>query len=115
MVVLTLPPPPPAVQMAVASTDTGHNNSGIDSKFGINNDESLIDFGYRAVHLTTVYSKKILEASLGPYPRACTQVVLIFASGTGLLRAGPEDVVLARMLVGRQTGAQGGPNVPGRL
>ena len=50
-------------QMAVASTDTGHNNSGLDSAFGINNDESLIDFGYRAVHLTTVYSKKVLEAS----------------------------------------------------
>lgn len=49
--------------MAVASTDTGHNNSGLDSAFGINNDESLIDFGYRAVHLTTVYSKKVLEAS----------------------------------------------------
>ncbi|TKA57941.1 hypothetical protein B0A53_00343 [Rhodotorula sp. CCFEE 5036] len=45
-------------QMAVASTDTGHNNSGLDSTFGINNPESLIDFGHRAVHLTTVYSKK---------------------------------------------------------
>lgn len=52
-------------QMAVASTDTGHNNSGLDSAFGINNDESLIDFGYRAVHLTTVYSKKVLEAYYG--------------------------------------------------
>ncbi|GAA5983068.1 hypothetical protein JCM10908_000144 [Rhodotorula pacifica] len=52
-------------QMAVASTDTGHNNSGLDSKFGINNDPSLIDFGYRAVHLTNVYSKKILAAYYG--------------------------------------------------
>lgn len=52
------------VQMAVASTDTGHNNSGLDSTFGINNPDSLIDFGHRAVHLTTVYSKKVLEASL---------------------------------------------------
>ena len=60
---LTLSPPSTTSQMAVASTDTGHNNSGLDSAFGINNPESLIDFGHRAVHLTTVYSKKVLEAS----------------------------------------------------
>ncbi|POY74244.1 hypothetical protein BMF94_2682 [Rhodotorula taiwanensis] len=51
--------------MAVASTDTGHNGTSADGTFAISNPESQIDFGYRAVHLTTVYSKKILAAYYG--------------------------------------------------
>lgn len=35
----------------------------MDGTFAINGSESLTDFGYRAVHLTTVYSQKIIEVS----------------------------------------------------
>ncbi|GAA5838204.1 hypothetical protein JCM9279_004155 [Rhodotorula babjevae] len=51
--------------MAVASTDAGHNGPGFDGSFAINGSETQIDFGYRAVHLTTVYSKAIVKAYYG--------------------------------------------------
>lgn len=51
--------------MAVASTDTGHNGTAFDGTFALAGPETQIDFGYRAVHLTTVYSKKIVEAYYG--------------------------------------------------
>ncbi|GAA5888806.1 hypothetical protein JCM6882_002860 [Rhodosporidiobolus microsporus] len=50
---------------AVASTDTGHWGVSGNGTFAAGNPESQIDFGYRAVHLTTVYSKKIIEAYYG--------------------------------------------------
>ncbi|GAA5827213.1 hypothetical protein JCM11251_001172 [Rhodosporidiobolus azoricus] len=50
---------------AVASTDTGHQGVSGNGTFAAGNPESQIDFGYRAVHLTTVYSKKIIEAYYG--------------------------------------------------
>ncbi|GJN92136.1 hypothetical protein Rhopal_005166-T1 [Rhodotorula paludigena] len=52
-------------QMAIASTDTGHHGASGNGTFALNNPESQVDFGYRAVHLTTVYSKKIIEAYYG--------------------------------------------------
>jgi feruloyl esterase len=39
------------------------NGTSGDGTFAISNSETQIDFGYRAVHLTTVYSKKILAVS----------------------------------------------------
>ena len=50
---------------AVASTNTGHNGSSGNGTFLVNNTESAIDFGYRAVHLTTVYSKAIVNLFYG--------------------------------------------------
>ena len=50
---------------AVASTNTGHNGSSGNGTFLVNNTESAIDFGYRAVHLTTVYSKAITNLFYG--------------------------------------------------
>lgn len=47
--------------LAVASTDAGHNGSSADGTFAINGPQTQIDFGYRAVHLTTVYAKKIVK------------------------------------------------------
>jgi feruloyl esterase len=35
------------------------------SHFRINNPETQFDFGYRAVHLSTVYSKEIIKAFYG--------------------------------------------------
>ncbi|GAA5898113.1 hypothetical protein JCM8208_000157 [Rhodotorula glutinis] len=51
--------------MAVASTDTGHKGISGDGTFAINGPETQLDFGYRAVHLTTVYSKAIVKAYYG--------------------------------------------------
>ncbi|GAA6038591.1 hypothetical protein JCM8097_009436 [Rhodosporidiobolus ruineniae] len=52
-------------KFAVASTDTGHWGISGNGTFAAGNPESQIDFGSRAVHLTTVYSKKIVEAYYG--------------------------------------------------
>ncbi|KAI5478379.1 hypothetical protein MNV49_005128 [Pseudohyphozyma bogoriensis] len=52
-------------QFATSSTDTGHNGTSGDGTFAINNPESQIDFGWRAVHLTAVYSKLIINAYYG--------------------------------------------------
>ncbi|GAA5855137.1 hypothetical protein JCM8547_002395 [Rhodosporidiobolus lusitaniae] len=50
---------------AVASTDTGHHGVSGNGTFAANNPESQNNFGYRAVHLTTVYSKAIVKAYYG--------------------------------------------------
>ncbi|KAJ1305115.1 hypothetical protein OPQ81_000152 [Rhizoctonia solani] len=50
---------------AMASTNTGHNGSVSDGTFAMNNVESQIDFGWRAVHLSTVFSKIIINAYYG--------------------------------------------------
>lgn len=52
-------------KLAVASTNTGHFGNSGDGTFAANNTESAIDFGYRAVHLTTVYSKEIIDMFYG--------------------------------------------------
>lgn len=46
---------------AVASTNAGHNGTVDDGTFAMNNPESQFDFGYRAVHLSTVFSKMIVQ------------------------------------------------------
>lgn len=45
---------------ATASTDTGHK--GGNSSFAIGHPDKLIDFGYRAIHETTVQAKAIVTA-----------------------------------------------------
>ncbi|EGG05711.1 uncharacterized protein MELLADRAFT_107365 [Melampsora larici-populina 98AG31] len=49
-------------KFAVASTNTGHNGTGFDGTFAISNGETQIDFGYRAVHLSTVFSKVVVKS-----------------------------------------------------
>ncbi|GAA5873083.1 hypothetical protein JCM3774_000334 [Rhodotorula dairenensis] len=51
--------------MVTVGTDTGHNGTAFDGTFAIRGPETQIDFGYRAVHLSTVYAKKILAAYYG--------------------------------------------------
>jgi feruloyl esterase len=46
---------------AVASTDCGHNSTGIDGAWEALGPEVAIDFGFRSVHLTTVYAKSITK------------------------------------------------------
>jgi feruloyl esterase len=50
---------------ATASTDTGHEGSPVDASFALGHPEKLIDFGYRAVHETTLKAKAIIAAFYG--------------------------------------------------
>jgi len=58
-----------AAGYATASTDTGHQGDGLDASFALGHPEKLIDFGYRAVHETTVQAKAIIAAFYGSAPR----------------------------------------------
>jgi feruloyl esterase len=53
---------------AAASTDTGHVGGG-DAKWAKDHPEKLIDFGWRAVHLTAVTGKDLTQAFYGQAPR----------------------------------------------
>ena len=46
---------------ASASTNGGHNGTSTDASFALNNPESLIDLGYRGLHMTVVVSKEIVQ------------------------------------------------------
>ncbi|MEP7314000.1 MAG: tannase/feruloyl esterase family alpha/beta hydrolase [Pseudomonadota bacterium] len=48
---------------ATASTDTGH--TGGSASFALGHPEKVIDFGYRAVHEMTVFSKQLVAAYYG--------------------------------------------------
>jgi feruloyl esterase len=52
---------------AVVATDTGH--SGDSPEFAIGHPESIVDWGHRAVHLTAVTARKIVQAFYGSLPR----------------------------------------------
>jgi hypothetical protein len=55
---------------ASASTDTGHtDNSGTSAAWALNHPEKVVDYGYRAIHLTTVNAKAIVAAFYGQGPR----------------------------------------------
>ena len=54
---------------AVANSNTGHDNGAEPgSVFGYDNRQAEIDFGYRAVHLTTVAGKTLVETYYGDPP-----------------------------------------------
>ena len=52
---------------AAAATDDGHTSTTRtpDASFAIGHPEKLIDFGYRAVHVTAVHSKAVMRAFYG--------------------------------------------------
>jgi feruloyl esterase len=50
---------------ATASTDTGHEGTAQDGSFALRHREKVIDFGYRAVHETTLKAKLIIAAYYG--------------------------------------------------
>ncbi len=56
---------------ATASTDTGHkpNEGGGNGMFALGHPEKLIDFGYRALHETTVKAKAIMAAFYDKGPK----------------------------------------------
>ena len=45
---------------ATSSTDTGHKASALSADWAVGHPEKVIDYGYRAVHLTAVDAKKII-------------------------------------------------------
>jgi Tannase and feruloyl esterase len=54
---------------AAAGTDDGHQNSGAgDATWAIGHPEKLIDFGWRAVHQTSVQAKAVIRAFYGRDP-----------------------------------------------
>lgn len=50
---------------ATVSTSTGHNSTGMDLKWGLNQPEAKIDWAYRALHGSIVLSKQITTAYYG--------------------------------------------------
>jgi feruloyl esterase len=55
---------------ASASTDTGHTAiPGIDATWALNHPEKVIDFGWRAIHLTAVTAKALVRAYYGEAAR----------------------------------------------
>ena len=77
---------------ATAGTDTGHQEQG--GAWAIGHPEKMIDFGYRATHEMTLKSKQIVKAF---YDRSARYLLL-----QGLLHRRPD-------------GADGSPEIPGRL
>jgi hypothetical protein len=47
---------------ATAGTDTGHEGDAEDASWAFQHPEKVVDFGYRAVHVTTQNAKSIVEA-----------------------------------------------------
>jgi Tannase and feruloyl esterase len=54
---------------ASASTDTGHEASGIEASWAVGHTERIVDFGYRAIHLTAVAGKAIVSAFYRSSPK----------------------------------------------
>jgi hypothetical protein len=50
---------------ATAGTDTGHDGEATDATWAFHHPEKVIDFGYRAPHLTTANAKSIVKAFYG--------------------------------------------------
>ncbi len=56
-----------AAGYATASTDAGHTGGTAD--FALGHPEKLVDFGYRAIHETTVFAKPVIDAFYGTAPK----------------------------------------------
>ncbi len=54
---------------ATAGTDNGHQAPGRDASWALGRPEKIIDFGYRAVHLTALRSKEVLAGFYRAAPR----------------------------------------------
>ncbi len=53
---------------AAAGTNTGHDGRATDASFGAGHPEKVVDFGYRAIHVTAVTAKAIVAAHTGLAP-----------------------------------------------
>jgi feruloyl esterase len=62
-----------ALHYATAATDTGHKGTGpvggaLDATWALNNHQGVIDFGFRAIHVTTATAKEIIDRYYGQRP-----------------------------------------------
>jgi hypothetical protein len=53
---------------ATAATDTGHTGNGLTAEWAVGHPERLVDFGHRAVHVTTLAAKAVVEQFYGRAP-----------------------------------------------
>ena len=72
---------------AVAASDVGHQGSPLDGNFLVGHPEKLVDFGYRAVHETTVAAKATVEAFFGRAPQRSLYVSCSTGGRIGLMEA----------------------------
>jgi feruloyl esterase len=54
---------------ATAGTNAGHDGEAVDATWAFGHPEKVIDFGYRALHDTTVNAKTLVSAFYGQAPR----------------------------------------------
>ena len=81
-----------AQHFATAATDTGHKGSGpfggaLDGTWALGNPQARVDFGYRAIHVTTVTAKAIAAAYYGSAPGRAYFVGCSRGGGQGLMEA----------------------------
>jgi hypothetical protein len=57
-----------AAGYATSSTDTGHEAATTNADWAVGHPDKVIDYGYRAVHLTAVHAKQIIAAFYGQGP-----------------------------------------------
>ena len=53
---------------ATAATDTGHEGAAVDASWAFHHPEKVIDFGYRALHLTIENANSVIRAFYGKTP-----------------------------------------------
>ena len=54
---------------AAAATDTGHEAGGTDARWALDHPEKIVDFAWRAIHLTAANGKAIVQDFYGNAPR----------------------------------------------
>ena len=54
---------------AVSSTDAGHISTGSDSRWALGRPERVVDWAWRAHHLTAIASKQIIDSYYGTAPK----------------------------------------------
>jgi feruloyl esterase len=78
---------PLAKGYATMATDDGHQGSPLDASFMAGHPEKLVDFGYRAVHETTVAAKALIKALYAKAPSRSLFVSCSTGGRQGLMEA----------------------------
>jgi len=86
-IVLSSMAEPLAKGYATMATDDGHQGSPLDASFAAGHPEKLVDFGYRAVHETTVAAKALITAFYAKAPDRSLFVSCSTGGRQGLMEA----------------------------